>query len=168
MLQKVDPKTLDANFFSLLDDRWALLTVADGTGCNPMTVSWGGTGILWHKPVVTVYVRPQRYTHGLMEAEEHFSLSFLPEQLHQVVAFCGAKSGRDTDKVKACGLTVLTDQPAPYFEQAELTLICRKLYAQDLDPACFVDREVEGKNYPGKDYHRMYVGEIEAILKQNG
>jgi flavin reductase (DIM6/NTAB) family NADH-FMN oxidoreductase RutF len=70
------------------------------------------------------------------------------------------------DKVKECGLTVCTDQPAPYFAQAELTLICRKLYAQDFDPACFVDESLDGKNYPGKDYHRMYIGEIVAVLKK--
>lgn len=167
MLRPVDPKTLDANFFSLLADRWGLLTAADGAGCNPMTVSWGETGILWNKPVVTVYVRPQRYTHGLMDAEQYFSLSFLPETRHDVAVLCGAKSGRDTDKVKETGLTVLRDREAPYFAEAELTLICRKLYAQDLDPACFVDKEVDGKNYPNKDYHRMYVGEIVAALKQD-
>ena len=166
MLRNVDPKALDANLLSLLADRWGLLTAADGEGCNPMTVSWGGAGILWSKPVVTVYVRPQRYTHGLMEKEEYFSLSFLPEERHDAAAFCGAKSGRDVDKVKECGLTVMKDREAPYFAEAELVFICRKLYAQDFDPVCFVDRELEGKNYPTKDYHRMYIGEIVAALQR--
>ncbi len=167
MLKPIDPKTLDANLFSLLADRWGLLTAADGEGCNPMTVSWGGAGILWNKPVVTVYVRPQRYTRPLMDTEQYFSLSFLPEALHDAAAFCGAKSGRDVDKVKETGLTALSDQSAPYFAEAELVFVCRKLYAQDLDPACFVDKEVDGKNYPKKDYHRMYIGEIVAALKQD-
>ncbi len=166
MLQKLDPKALDINLFSLLDDRWGLLTAADGEGCNPMTVSWGGAGILWNKPVVTVYVRPQRYTFGPINAEQYFSLSFLPESLHNVMAFCGAKSGRDVDKVKECSLTVMKDEAAPYFAESELTFICRKLYAQDIDPACFVDQAVDGKNYPNKDYHRMFIGEIVAVLKQ--
>lgn len=167
MLRPVDPKTLDANFFSLLADRWGLLTAADGAGCNPMTVSWGGAGILWNKPVITVYVRPQRYTRGLMDAEQYFSLSFLPEELHDAAVLCGAKSGRDVDKVKETSLTVMSDREAPYFAEAELTLICRKLYAQDLDPACFVDKAVDEKNYPTKDYHRMYIGEIVAVLKRD-
>lgn len=166
MFQKIEPKELDANFFSLLSQRWGLVTVADGAGCNPMTVSWGGTGILWNKPVATVYIRPQRYTYGLMEQSKYFSLSFLPEERHDAMALCGSKSGRDTDKVKDCGLTVCRDQAAPYFEEAELVLVCRKLYAQDFDPNCFVDTELDGKNYPGKDYHRMYIGEIEAVLKK--
>lgn len=166
MLKQLDPKALDANLFSLLDDRWGLLCAADGQGCNPMTVSWGGAGILWNKPVVTVYVRPQRYTYGLMEAETYFSLSFLPETLHAAAAFCGSKSGRDVNKVKETRLTIMKEQLAPYFAEAELTFICRKLYAQDLSPDCFVDKELDGKNYPNRDYHRMYIGEIVAALKQ--
>mgnify|MGYP004514894697 CR=1 FL=1 len=165
-MEKIEVKDLDVNFFSLLNQRWGLLTAADGEGCNPMTVSWGGVGMLWNLPVATVYVRPQRYTHGLMEHEKYFSLSFMPEDRHDVVALCGAKSGLDSNKVKECRLTVCSDQPAPYFAEAELTLICRKLYAQDFDPACFVDKALDGKNYPGKDYHRMYIGAIEAVLKK--
>lgn len=165
-MKKIDPKTLKENFFSLLDDRWALLTAADGAGCNPMTVSWGGTGILWNRPVATVYVRPQRYTKGLLDREKYFSLSFFSEDQREALRLCGAKSGRDIYKVKACGLTVVEDLSAPYFAQAELVLVCRKLYEQDFDPACFVDQSLDEKNYPGKDYHRMYIGEIEAVLQK--
>ena len=165
-MKKIELKDLNRNLPELLEKRWALLTVADGEGCNPMTVSWGGVGRLWNLPVVTVYVRPQRYTKGLMDAGDYFSLTFLPEERHDAVAFCGAKSGRDTDKVKECGLTVLEDEKAPYFAQGELTFICRKVYEQDMAGECFVDAAVDAKNYPGKDYHRMYVGEIVAVLEK--
>lgn len=166
MFKSIDPKALDTNFFSLLDDRWGILTVKTDTGCNPMTVSWGGTGILWGKPVVTVYVRPQRFTFGPMNEEEYFSLSFLPEELHNVGVFCGSKSGRDVDKVKECGLTVLEDQKAPYFAEGELTLICKKLYQQDMAGVCFTDEATDRANYPGKDHHRMFIGEIVAVLEK--
>ncbi len=165
-MKKVELKDLNENIPQLLEKRWALLTAADGEGCNPMTVSWGGIGRLWNLPVVTVYVRPQRYTKGLMDAQPYFSLTFLPEELHDAAALCGAKSGRDVDKVKECGLTVMKDEKAPYFAQGELTFICRKLYEQDMAGECFTDPTVEEKNYPGKDYHRMYVGEILTILKK--
>lgn len=165
-MEKIAPKALDANLTALLEDRWGLLTVADGEGCNPMTVSWGGVGRLWNLPVVTVYVRPQRYTRGLMDAQQYFSLTFLPEERHDAAALCGSQSGRDIDKVKECGLTVLKDEKAPYFAEGELTFICRKLYEQDMTAEGFVDKSVDEKNYPGKDYHRMYVGEILAVLKK--
>ena len=165
-MRKIDLYDLSFNPTQLLEKRWALLTVADGEGCNPMTVSWGGVGRLWNLPVVTVYVRPQRYTKGLMDKEEYFSLTFLPEEMHDAVVLCGAKSGRDTDKVKECGLTVLADEKAPYFAEGELTFICRKVYQQDMKGECFTDPTVDGKNYPNKDYHTLYVGEIVGVLQK--
>ncbi len=56
---------------------------------------------------------------------------------------------------------------AVYFEEARLVLECRKLYFQDLDPEHFLDRGLES-NYPHKDYHRMYVGEITECLAGAG
>ena len=84
--------------------------------------------------------------------------------MHAAAVLCGSKSGRDTDKVKACGLTVLHDEKAPYFAQGELTFICRKIYAQDMAGECFTDPAVDAMDYPQKDYHRMYIGEIVAVL----
>ncbi|MEG1858058.1 MAG: flavin reductase family protein, partial [Pseudoflavonifractor sp.] len=81
---------------------------------------------------------------------------------------CGTESGRAVNKVKECGFTVAAAQcGAPYFEEAELVLVCRKLYHQALDPACFTDPLLDGKNYPSHDYHTMYIGEITEILKQD-
>lgn len=166
MLHQVEIKGLKEDFNTLLGERWGLLTAA-GKPVNPMTVGWGQVGRLWGLPVCTVYVRPQRFTRGLIDSAKYFSLSFLPEDKHQVVALCGSKSGRDTDKVKECGLTVMNDLAAPYYAEAELVLVCRKLYEQDMDAGCFTDKELDGKVYPQKDYHRMYVGQIEAVLKQD-
>jgi len=166
MLKTIALKELDANFYALLEDRWGVVTAA-GEKVNPMTVSWGGVGRLWNKPVCTVYLRPQRFTFGLMNDAKYFSLSFFPEDRHDVVVLCGSKSGRETDKVKEYGLTVMEDQAAPYFAESDLVLICRKLYVQDFDPACFADGTLDEKNYPGKDYHRMYIGEIQTVLKKD-
>lgn len=42
-----------------------------------MTASWGGIGVIWNKNVVTVYIRPQRYTREFVDASDHFTLTFL-------------------------------------------------------------------------------------------
>jgi len=165
MMHAIELGDLHENFNTLFGERWGLLTAA-GPRVNPMTVGWGQVGRLWNRPVCTVYVRPQRYTFGLMNESRYFSLSFLPEDLHGIVALCGSQSGRDTDKVAESGLTLLTGQAAPCYEEAELTLICRTLYVQDLDGACFLDREADRQNYPRKDYHRMYVGQIESVFRK--
>lgn len=49
MLKKINPKELNANPFTLLDNDWALLMAGDKDSFNSMTVSWGGVGVLWRK-----------------------------------------------------------------------------------------------------------------------
>lgn len=166
MLEKVDLKTIDGNVFSLIGDQWMLITAGTAERCNTMTASWGGLGVLWQKNVATVYIRPQRYTYEFVEREPYFTLSFFGAGYRKELALCGSKSGRDVNKLEACGFTVETGAGgAPYIAQAELVLVCRKLYWQDLDPNHFLYQEVHDE-YPGKDYHRMYIGEIEEAYRK--
>ena len=53
--------------------------------------------------------------------------------------------------------------PAPGYSQASLILECRKIYWDDFHPANFIDPAID-QHYPAKDYHRIYFGEILAIL----
>ena len=166
MFEKIDPKALDQNVFSLIGDQWMLITAGTEDKCNTMTASWGGLGVLWGKPVATVYIRPQRYTLEFVEREDTFTLCFLGEEYRKALALCGSKSGRDVDKVKECGFTVTTAEGAPYFEEADLVLVCKKAYWQDMDPSHFLDGEIDSKWYPQKDYHRIFIGEILEVLRK--
>ena len=166
MFEKSDPKALDQNVFSLIGDQWMLITAGNQDQCNTMTASWGGLGVLWGKPVATVYIRPQRYTLEFVEREDTFTLCFFGEQYRKALALCGSKSGRDVDKVKECGFTVATAEGAPYFEEADLVLVCKKAYWQDMDPTHFLDGEIDSKWYPEKDYHRIFIGEIVEVLRK--
>ena len=166
MFEKMDPKNLDQNVFSLIGERWMLITAGTQEKCNTMTASWGGLGVLWGKPVATVYIRPQRYTLEFVEREDYFTLSFFGEEHRKALALCGSKSGRDMDKVKECGFTVATAEGAPYFEEADLVLVCKKAYWQDMDPTHFLDGEIDGKWYPEKYYHRIFIGEIVEVLRK--
>ena len=166
MFERIDPKSLDQNVFSMIGDQWMLLTAGTREKCNTMTASWGGLGVLWGKPVATVYIRPQRYTLEFVEREEWFTLAFFGEEYRKALALCGSKSGRDIDKVKECGFTVETADGAPYFAQADLVLVCKKAYWQDMDPTHFLDGEIDGKWYPQKDYHRIFIGEILEVLRK--
>lgn len=160
----IDPKTMENNPFALFADDWMLLTAGNKDAHNTMTVSWGGVGVLWGMNVATCYVRPQRHTFGFMEKGEYYTLSAYDESFREALGFCGSKSGRDYDKAKECGLTpAFAAGDAPYYEEAKLVLVCKKLYAQDFDPEKFLDARIE-KVYPTKDYHRMYVGEVVEVL----
>ncbi len=160
MLKQINPESLHKNVFSLIGEQWMLVTTGDADKCNTMTASWGGLGVLWNRNVATIYVRPQRYTYDLMENGSYFTLSFLGEEYRSQLNLCGSQSGRSMDKVKECGFTVLTGAgQAPYFAEAELVLVCRKLYYSDIDPTHFADATL-GEYYRAHDYHRMYIGEI--------
>ena len=166
MLRNIDPKQIRDNPFSLIGDKWMLITAGNGEVCNTMTASWGGVGVLWQVPVATCYVRPQRYTKQFLDEQEYFTLTFFGEEYRDALKLCGTKSGRDMDKVKECGFTVKTAAcGAPYFEEAELVIVCRKRYAQDFDPAA-IPADVKEKQYPNQDYHTMYIGEIVEVLSK--
>lgn len=161
MLTKIEPKTLTLNPFQAIGSQWMLVTAGTAEKCNTMTASWGGLGIMWGRTVATAYIRPQRYTKEFMDREEYFTLSFLPENRRADLSYCGTVSGRDEDKIAHCGFTVERSAcGAPYFAEAELVLVCRKLYRQSMTPDSFLDSSLDSRWYPDKDYHDMYIAEI--------
>lgn len=164
MFKSISPYDLSANPFCSFDRQWTLITIRGKDGrVNPMTASWGGFGIMWNKPVVTCYVRPQRYTYDLLCDTDSFSLCFLGEQYREALQLCGRVSGRDCDKLAETGLTAALDLDTPYIEQSELVLTCRTLLCQQLDPDCFLDPTIDEKFYNG-DHHYMYIAEITDCL----
>ena len=167
MLQKIDPKTLTVNPFTLIGDQWMLITAGTPEHCNTMTASWGGVGVMWAEPSATCYIRPQRSTKEFVDNSDYFTLCFFDESYRKALNLCGSTSGRDVDKIKECGFTVQAGAGnAPYFAEAELVLVCKKRYAQLMQPECFTDKTIDGKFYPQKDYHVMYIGQIvEAYQK---
>jgi flavin reductase (DIM6/NTAB) family NADH-FMN oxidoreductase RutF len=160
----IKPEEIGGNPFSMLAREWMLVTAGDKSGYNMMTASWGGFGVMWNKNVAVTVIRPQRYTYEFMERAQLFTLSFYGSQreLHKI---CGSKSGRDINKTEAAGLTPVFDRDAVYFDSARLVLLCRKLYASDVEPGKFIDKDPLSL-YDG-DFHRMYVGEILDVLVQD-
>jgi flavin reductase (DIM6/NTAB) family NADH-FMN oxidoreductase RutF len=151
----------------LWDIQWLLLTSGDfaASRYNAMTVGWGSIGYMWRRPFVQVVVRPVRHTYGFMEQYDTFTLCAFPKQYHAALSLLGTKSGRDGDKITESGLTPVasTKIAAPGFAEASLVLECRKIYWEDFKPDHFLDPELD-KNYPRKDYHRIYFGEILALF----
>lgn len=160
----IQPQELRDNPFKLIGTDWMLITAGTQASFNTMTASWGGLGVLWDKDVAFVFVRPTRHTFGFIEKAAGFTLSFFAEEYRSKLEFCGSNSGRDVNKVAKTGLTPAFDVPdAVYFSEARLVLVCRKLHAQDLDPARFLDPQI-AEFYAQKDYHRLYIGEITRCL----
>ncbi len=162
---EIDPLELEGNIFREIGKDWMLISAGNEQAFNTMTASWGGMGVLWNANVTFAFVRPSRYTYGFLEKEKYYSLSFPGAAGRRALQICGSKSGRDTDKTAEAGLTPLFDAQAPYFAEAEYSLVCRKLYYQDLDTAHCLDPTLMS-SYKDGDVHRMYVGEIVKILKR--
>jgi len=134
---------------------------------NTMTVAWGSLGSMWARPFAMVVVRPVRYTYEFIERYDTFSLCTFSRRYRKALSLLGAKSGRDGDKIAESGLTPIAAQcvAAPVFAEAKLVLECRKIYWEDFKPEHFIDPALD-KNYPQKDYHRMYFGEILGAFSQ--
>lgn len=167
MFHEVDITKLSFNPFTKIDKEWMLITAGSSEKCNTMTASWGGLGELWSKYVSFIFIRPQRYTLEFLEREEYYSLCFFDESHRSALNYCGSHSGRDGDKIGAAGLTKVCTEAAPYFEEAKLVFICRKLHGQKIDPEGFIDPTIGPKSYPLKDYHKMFVGEIVKVLEKD-
>ena len=153
----------NADSFKLFNNDWALVTAGTADHFNTMTVSWGGLGTLWGKPVATVYVKPIRYTHEFLESNDFFTVSFYPAQYKKALALLGRKSGRDGDKVAEAGLTPRALEGAVTFAEARATLLCRKMYSHDFDLAA-VPADVKAAYYESEPAHTIYIGEVVDIL----
>ena len=155
---------LNTEIFGLFDRKWALLTAGKEDSFNTMTISWGGLGTIWNKPVATVYVRESRYTHDFMDNNEFFTLSFYAEDFKKQLGVLGSKSGRDIDKIHDSGLTPVKAGNSVSFKEAEITLVCRKLFRQRLEEEN-MPADIAEKLYPTHDPHDMYIGEVVEIIR---
>ena len=163
---EISPYEVTQNPFKLIGKDWMLITASDGKNTNTMTASWGGVGILWNKPVAFLFVRPTRYTYSFLEKSERVSLNFLPEKFRKELSFCGTVSGRDEDKIKKCGFSVKEENETPYFEESDMVFLCKKHFGTMLSAEGFVHPEFDEANYADKNYHKLYIVEIEKVLKK--
>ncbi|MBP3233076.1 MAG: flavin reductase [Eubacterium sp.] len=153
------------DIFEQFDKKWALLTAGAKEKFNSMTISWGGMGTLWGKPVVTTYVRTSRYTHEFLDDNDYFTVSFYPEDMKKILGVFGAQSGRDMDKMNYDGLTAIEAGESITFAEAEVTLLCKKLFKQKLDKSN-MPTDVVNAFYVSDAEHDMYIGEVIDIIQK--
>jgi flavin reductase (DIM6/NTAB) family NADH-FMN oxidoreductase RutF len=99
----------------------------DGGKRNLITVAWAGV-CCTKPPMVSVAIRPERHSHGLITRTGEFTVNLVGMPLCRAMDYCGVKSGRDTDKFAALGLTPVAAPPlgvAPALLEAPAYLCCR-------------------------------------------
>jgi flavin reductase (DIM6/NTAB) family NADH-FMN oxidoreductase RutF len=164
------------NPIEMIGGEWWLVTAGNKTnGYNTMTASWGHLGVIWERPdekahrglsTAAVYLRPQRYTKEFMDRGAVFTLSIFDKAYKKALAYIGSHSGRGENKAANAGITPVFDEGTTYFADAKMVFICRKLYHAPLLEKGFVDKSPVENNYPQKNFHEMYIGEIIKVLSK--
>ncbi len=145
-----------------LTTRGLLLGSYDAEGKpNAMTIGWASLGSIWGLPILTVLVRPSRYTYACIEHTGCFTVNVPGEDLGMACAVCGSRSGRDINKFSECGLTEKRagNVLAPVIDECPLVYECQVVHRNDVQPERLADEILTGA-YTDGDYHRVYYGQI--------
>ena len=114
---------------------------------NMITLAWAGT-VNSEPPMVSVSIRKERYSHGLVLGSGEFVVNLVDEAMCRAVDFCGVRSGRDTDKAKETGLQYMPAEgmeTAPAVSGAPVSLSCKVRNVLELGS------------------HDMFIGEVVAV-----
>jgi flavin reductase (DIM6/NTAB) family NADH-FMN oxidoreductase RutF len=135
---------------------------ADGKP-NAMTIGWLTGGVIWSKPILTVLVRPSRYTYSRLNQVNEFTVNVLPSSFSEAIQHCGTASGRDGDKFARTGLTPVAAQKVrvPILDQGVVHYECRVVHTNEVIPANLA-ADIKASAYEGGDYHRIFFGEVLA------
>lgn len=90
-----------------------------------MTAAWAGT-ICSDPVMVSVSIRPERFSHGIISRTGEFVINLTTEQLAYAADFCGVRSGRDVDKFSHLNLTKMPSRAvsAPSIGESPVCLEC--------------------------------------------
>lgn len=152
-----------ANEITEILSKGAFLTTKVDGSINTMTIAWGSVGFMWGKPVFMAMVRPSRYTYQRLEKSGEFTVSIPFKDMSKALGICGAKSGRDTDKLIAANLTTIpgTKISTPVIADCGLHYECKVVYKQEM-VADLLAPELQEKWYGTGNYHTLFFGEILA------
>ena len=159
MMREVDYRSVTDKALKQIEEG-AFLTVQAGSALNVMTIGWAAIGTIWGRPILTVLVRPSRYSFGIIDAASEFTVSAPLVDMRKELEFCGSQSGRKIDKFKACKLEIFPGMKVktPILDIAGIHFECRIVYKSPVDPSRLVDSYK--RLYPAGDYHTVYYGEI--------
>ena len=146
------------NPFEKFNKEWALVTAGNNDKFNSMTISWGSMGTLWFKSIVTIYVRPERYTFDFLKSSDYFTVSFYDEKYKDRLIMFGRCSGRDVDKVSESGFSPLFLDKGVTYKEAKETIVLKKIYMQKLDKK-LLSSDMDCYSDGGSE-HYMIIGEV--------
>lgn len=166
-MKEIDVKEFVLNPYEMIHKEWLLINSFNEEKVNSMTASWGGIGVIWNKPVMYLFVRPQRFTQELLPNNDYFSVTVLGNEYRKTLNYLGTASGRDEDKLAKAELTVERgENNIPIIKEGKLNILLKKLYVQQLTEESFIEKDLVDKHYETRDFHYMYVAEIIKVLEK--
>lgn len=111
-----------------------MVSVADKQGnSNIITVAWAGT-VCTNPPMVSISVRPERYSYHMIEESGEFVINLTTEELAYATDYCGVRSGRDVDKFKEMKLTKEKAEfvKTPLIKESPVNIECRVVKKEEL------------------------------------
>ena len=99
-----------------IKEEWFLIASEKENKVNTLTASWGAVGNLWNKPVIFIFVRPQRYTTEFLQASNEFTVTFF-DGYKKELGYLGTVSGRDEDKISKVGFNIEYVDGKPVFKE---------------------------------------------------
>lgn len=159
--RQITPDQIPGNAVKLISDAF-IITAGNDELFNPMAGGWGGLGNLFNRPVAYCFIDPARYTYGIMQKNDVYTLTFYTPAYQEAIQYVGTHSGRDGDKVAGSKLTpITTPGGGKAFAEAWLVIECRKIATQLLTPSSVTDAAVKAQ-YPNKQTE-LFVGEITGV-----
>lgn len=104
-----------------------MVSCADKAGNqNIVTVAWTGT-VCSEPPMVYISVRPERFSHHMIEETGEFVINLTTEELCAATDYCGVRSGAKVNKWEDCHLTPqkAAKVAAPLIAESPVNLECR-------------------------------------------
>lgn len=162
--KEINIKDFDFNPFSKIED-WGLLAAGTEDDFNMMTVTGIMCGKFFLKPMMQVYVHPDRYSYQFLENNDYFTVSFFNEPKHPALQVCGRLHGNECDKVAESGLHPIPFENTVIFEETKIVFFCKKVFHTDIKEENFNSQELfKGYYKEASTFHRIYMGQIEKIL----
>ena len=150
---------MNINPFDKFNKEWALVTAGDKNSFNSMTISWGSMGTLWHKDIITIYIRPDRYTFDFLKNSDTFTISFYDEKYRDILTMFGRCSGRDINKVERSGFNPVFMDDGITYSEANDTIVVKKIYLEHLNKVLFSEEILSCYKDDGPA-HYMIIGEV--------
>lgn len=93
---------------------------------NVFTVAWTGT-ICTKPPMLSISIRPERLSYEYIKETMEFTVNMPHRKQTRETDFCGVRSGRQLDKIKECGFTMVEgkDVNVPFIKECPVNIECK-------------------------------------------